>query len=41
MKALMDELGLVGGKVRPPLVDVRAEDLNTLRESLPKWREWI
>ena len=41
MKALMDELGLVGGKVRPPLVDVKADDMKALRESLPKWREWI
>ena len=41
MKALMDEIGLVGGKVRPPLVDVRAEDMKVLRESLPKWKEWM
>ena len=25
MKAMMDELGFVGGNVRPPLVDVREE----------------
>lgn len=41
MKALMDELGLVGGKVRPPLVDVKPDDMKVLRESLPKWREWM
>ena len=41
MKALMDELGLVGGKVRPPLVDVKAEDMKAIRESLPKWKEWL
>jgi len=41
MKALMDEVGLVGGKVRPPLVDVKADDMRVLRESLPKWKEWM
>jgi dihydrodipicolinate synthase/N-acetylneuraminate lyase len=41
MKALMDEVGLVGGKVRPPLVDVKPDDMKVLRESLPKWREWM
>ena len=41
MKALMDELGLVGGKARPPLVDVKPDDMKVLRESLPKWKEWM
>lgn len=41
MKAMMDELGLVGGKVRPPLVDLRADDLKILRDMIPKWREWV
>ena len=41
MKALMDELGLVGGKVRPPLVDVKPDDMKVLRDSLPKWKQWM
>ena len=41
MKALMDEVGLVGGKVRPPLVDVSEEDLKMIRASIPRWKEWI
>ena len=41
MKAMMDELGLVGGTVRPPLVDLRGDDLTMLRQALPKWREWL
>jgi len=41
MKALMDELGLVGGKVRPPLLDVKPDDMKVLREPLPKWKQWM
>jgi 5-dehydro-4-deoxyglucarate dehydratase len=41
MKALMDELGLVGGKVRPPLVELRPDELSLLRSWLPKWKEWV
>jgi 5-dehydro-4-deoxyglucarate dehydratase len=40
MKAMMDDLGLVGGPVRPPLVDLRADDLAILRDLIRKWREW-
>jgi hypothetical protein len=41
MKAMMDELGLVGGKVRPPLVELRPDELTALRATLPKWKEWV
>jgi 5-dehydro-4-deoxyglucarate dehydratase len=40
MKALMDLLGLVGGPVRPPLVNLRADELESLRATLPGWRAW-
>jgi 5-dehydro-4-deoxyglucarate dehydratase len=41
MKAMMDMIGLVGGPVRPPLVNLREEDLQTVRKWLPRWKEWI
>jgi len=41
MKALMDEVGLVGGKVRPPLVDVRPDEREMLKKTVPKWKEWM
>jgi 5-dehydro-4-deoxyglucarate dehydratase len=41
MKAMMDLIGLAGGKVRPPLVDVRPDDLELLRAMLPRWRPWL
>ena len=41
MKALMDEVGLVGCKVRPPLVDVRPEECEMLKKTVPKWKEWM
>jgi 5-dehydro-4-deoxyglucarate dehydratase len=41
MKAMMDMIGLVGGPVRPPLVDLRSDDLATLRGMLERWRPWL
>lgn len=41
MKALMDMLGLAGGPVRPPLVELRDDELESLRSTLPAWRVWI
>jgi 5-dehydro-4-deoxyglucarate dehydratase len=41
MKAMMDMIGLAGGPVRPPLVDLRAEDLEMLRGTLEKWKPWL
>jgi 5-dehydro-4-deoxyglucarate dehydratase len=40
MKSLMDLMGLTGGPVRPPLVDVRAEDGEFLRALHKKFRPW-
>ena len=41
MKALMDMAGLSGGPVRPPLVDVRAEEKEELRAILAKWQPFL
>lgn len=41
MKAMMDLIGLAGGPVRPPLVDLKADEVEWLRASLNKWRPWI
>jgi dihydrodipicolinate synthase/N-acetylneuraminate lyase len=41
MKAMMDLIGLAGGPVRPPLVDLKADEVELLKASLEKWRPWI
>jgi len=41
MKALMDLAGLRGGPVRPPLVEVKAEEQEELREILDSWKEFM
>ncbi|MBU6409414.1 MAG: dihydrodipicolinate synthase family protein [Verrucomicrobia bacterium] len=41
MKAMMDRIGLVGGAVRPPLVDLRPDEMAALDAMLEKWRPWI
>lgn len=41
MKSLMDLLGLAGGPVRPPLANLRAEEVETLRTGLAAWRAVI
>ncbi len=41
MKALMDMVDLFGGPVRPPLVDVTAEEKQELKAILKEWEEWI
>jgi dihydrodipicolinate synthase/N-acetylneuraminate lyase len=41
MKAMMEMLGLAGGPVRPPLVNLRAEEIEELRAILGGWRQWI
>jgi 5-dehydro-4-deoxyglucarate dehydratase len=38
MKALMNELGMAGGTVRPPLPRLAPEDLAALRVMVPAWR---
>ena len=41
MKAMMDMIGLVGGPVRPPLVDLRPDEIKTLQASIEKWKPWL
>src|SRR5215469_8399796 len=41
MKAMMDMIGLAGGPVRPPLVDLRLEELEALRGTIERWRVWL
>ena len=41
MKAMMDIIGLAGGPVRPPLVDLRADEIKSLQASLEHWRPWL
>jgi 5-dehydro-4-deoxyglucarate dehydratase len=41
MKAMMDIIGLVGGPVRPPLVDLKPDEIETLRAMLERWRPWL
>jgi 5-dehydro-4-deoxyglucarate dehydratase len=41
MKALMDMVGLNGGPVRPPLVNVRAEEEDELRSILEQWEKFL
>jgi len=41
MKTLMDMAGLKGGPVRPPLVDVRAEEKEELRAILDQWQPYL
>ncbi len=41
MKAMMDMVGLRGGPVRPPLPDVRADELEELRAMLEKWKPFL
>src|SRR5215468_10257579 len=41
MKSMMDMIGMVGGPVRPPLVDLRPDETELLRGMLDKWRPWL
>lgn len=41
MKVMMDELGLAGGPVRPPLAMLDAREIEALRQSLDGWRRWL
>lgn len=41
MKALMDMVGLNGGPVRPPLVNVRPEEIDELRTILGHWEKYL
>jgi 5-dehydro-4-deoxyglucarate dehydratase len=41
MKALMDLQGQAGGRVRPPLNDVRPAEVKELRALLSGWKKWV
>jgi 5-dehydro-4-deoxyglucarate dehydratase len=41
MKAMMEMVGLVGGPVRPPLVDLRPDEIELLRGMLERWQPWL
>ncbi len=41
MKTMMDQIGLIGSQVRPPLVDVTAKERDELRAVLEKWKPWL
>jgi len=41
MKTMMDLAGLAGGPVRPPLVDLRADEIKALQTTIEKWRPWL
>jgi 5-dehydro-4-deoxyglucarate dehydratase len=41
MKAMMDMVGLVGGPVRPPLVDLHPDEVESLRGMIERWRPWL
>ena len=41
MKAMMDMIGLAGGPVRPPLVDLHPNETEILRGMLDKWQPWF
>jgi 5-dehydro-4-deoxyglucarate dehydratase len=40
MKAMMDRIGLAGGPVRPPLVDLRPDEVAWLQTEIKKWQGW-
>jgi 5-dehydro-4-deoxyglucarate dehydratase len=41
MKAMMEPLGLAGGPVRPPLVEVTDAERAELQRMLDGWRKWL
>jgi len=41
MKAMMDMMGLNGGPVRPPLVNVTPSELDELRTILSRWEKYL
>lgn len=41
MKAMMDMIGLNGGPVRPPLVNVTSQELDELRTILGMWEKYL
>jgi dihydrodipicolinate synthase/N-acetylneuraminate lyase len=41
MKAMMDMIGLAGGPVRPPLVDLQPHEMESLRGMVERWKTWV
>ena len=41
MKTLMDLQGQAGGRVRPPLNDVKPEEVKELKAMLSGWKKWL
>ncbi len=41
MKAMMDMIGLVGGPVRPPLLDLKPDEITALRQLTERWKAWL
>jgi 5-dehydro-4-deoxyglucarate dehydratase len=41
MKSLMDLLGMTGGPVRPPLVNLCTEEMAQLKQQVEKWKQWV
>lgn len=41
MKSLMDLQGQVGGRVRPPLNDVKPEEIKELKALFAPWKKWL
>jgi 5-dehydro-4-deoxyglucarate dehydratase len=41
MKTMMDAIGLTGGRVRPPLPDLRPEDVAEVRAMTEKWNPFL
>jgi 5-dehydro-4-deoxyglucarate dehydratase len=41
MKSMMEMAGLVGGPVRPPLVDLKPDEVETLRGMMERWKPWL
>jgi len=41
MKEMMNILGMAAGPVRPPLADVRREEVAELKTMLESWKPWL
>jgi 5-dehydro-4-deoxyglucarate dehydratase len=41
MKAMMDMIGMAGGPVRPPLADLRPDEIKLLQATMERWHPWL
>jgi len=41
MKSMMEIAGMVGGPVRPPLVDLRPDEIKWLQTAMKDWKPWL